>query len=82
VGSAIESTEEAQQVIKFRVYPGANGAFSLYNDDGKTYAYERGEGEVTRLNWDDATGKFFREGMKASTAPDGVVEVIKSKTGD
>ena len=82
LGSAIESTQQKQKIVKFQIYPGADGSFSLYNDDGNTYAYERGEGEVTRLTWDDAAGKFSREGAKVSTAPDGVVEIVKGKTGD
>jgi hypothetical protein len=37
-----------------RVYPGADGSFTLFSDDGQTYAYEKGAGSVTRLHWDDA----------------------------
>jgi alpha-D-xyloside xylohydrolase len=81
LGMAIESTEQEQLIKKFRVYPGADGAFSLYNDDGKTYAYERGAGLITRLTWNDATQKFSQAGAKVSTSPVGdLVEVVKSKT--
>ncbi len=31
------------------VYPGADGAFTLYDDDGETYAYERGQLTRTRF---------------------------------
>jgi alpha-D-xyloside xylohydrolase len=80
---AIESTEQEQAIVKFRVYPGADGAFSLYNDDGKTYAYERGEGHMTRLTWNDATAKFSQEGARVSTSPVGdLVEIVKSKTSN
>ena len=83
LGSAIENTEQKQDIAKIRIYPGANGAFSLYNDDGKTYAYERGDMQITRLTWDDASGKFSEEGAKAwKSADERLVEVIGSKTGN
>jgi len=42
-----------------RVYRGADADFTLYDDDGTTYAYEKGTGTtVTRLHWDDAAGKL------------------------
>jgi alpha-D-xyloside xylohydrolase len=83
LGSAIENTEQKQNIEKIRIYPGADGAFSLYNDDGKTYAYERGEVQITRLTWDDASGKFSEAGAKAWTAPDGkLVEIVGNKAGN
>ena len=39
-------------------YGGADAAFELYRDDGRTYAYERGEYTLTRLNWNDAAGEM------------------------
>jgi alpha-D-xyloside xylohydrolase len=37
------------------VYAGANGSFTLYEDDGTTFAYERGELARIPLTWNDAT---------------------------
>jgi alpha-D-xyloside xylohydrolase len=39
---------------EIRVYPGADTGFTLYDDDGETYAYERGECSTVVLRWDDA----------------------------
>ncbi|MDG0832538.1 TIM-barrel domain-containing protein [Roseateles saccharophilus] len=39
---------------EIRIYPGADGRFTLYEDDGETYRYERGERATTTLRWDDA----------------------------
>ena len=36
------------------IYPGADARFTLYDDDGETYRYERGERATTELRWDDA----------------------------
>ena len=37
------------------VYTGRDGHFTLYDDDGTTYAYERGEYATIPLIWDQAT---------------------------
>ncbi|WP_369938916.1 TIM-barrel domain-containing protein [Xanthomonas medicagonis] len=38
------------------VYTGADGQFSLYEDDGKGYGYEKGEFSRIPLRWDEAKG--------------------------
>jgi alpha-D-xyloside xylohydrolase len=78
LGAPVESTQQTQAIEKVRVYPGANCDFTLYNDDGNTYAYEQGASRITRLHWDDATGKLSHEGAPAWTAPDSaILDVIK-----
>jgi len=42
--------------LEVQVYAGANGSFSLVEDDGETYAYQSGEVRVTSFAWDDARG--------------------------
>lgn len=77
LGSEIESTQEIQKIVSVRVYPGANGSFTLFQDDGKTYAYENGGGSVTNLTWDDTTQHLKRDGAPAwSGSDDSVVKVI------
>ncbi|HTP88922.1 MAG TPA: TIM-barrel domain-containing protein [Bryobacteraceae bacterium] len=59
LGVPVESTAQKQELAKVRVYRGADADFTLYDDDGTTYAYEKGTGTtVTRLHWDDAAGKL------------------------
>jgi len=74
LGSEVESTE--QTIVSLRVYPGSNGSFSLYDDDGKTYAYERGGGSVTKLTWDDTAHQLRHEGAPAASAPDRAPVVV------
>jgi len=76
LGAAVESTHQQQAIAKVRVYPGADGSFTLFTDDGKTYAYEKGAGSVTKLHWDDAGQKLSREGEPAWTGPDSAVVEI------
>ncbi len=40
--------------ITLRVYAGADGAFTLYEDDGKTYDCDHGACDRIQFNWDDA----------------------------
>jgi alpha-glucosidase/alpha-D-xyloside xylohydrolase len=44
-----------------RVYPGRDGAFRLYEDDGQSLDYTRGKFTRTRLKWDDAAKRLAIE---------------------
>lgn len=55
LGPVIEHTGQRPDAPwEIRIYPGADGSFTLYEDDGETYRYERGERSTTALRWDDA----------------------------
>jgi alpha-D-xyloside xylohydrolase len=70
LGSAVESTSEKQSITKVQVWPGANADFALYQDDGRTYAYEKGDFQLTRLHWDDASHQLTHSGASAWSEPD------------
>jgi alpha-D-xyloside xylohydrolase len=77
LGEPVESTGGAQKLAHVRVYRGADGDFTLYDDDGKTYAYESGDRKITRLHWNNATGRLTHEGVQTGTVPDaGILETI------
>ena len=77
LGAPVESTHAKQAIAKVKVYPGADGQFTLYNDDGVTYAYEKGDRQITTLRWQDATGRLTQEGPKAWNQSDAnVVEIV------
>jgi alpha-D-xyloside xylohydrolase len=48
-----ESTADKSDSTELRIYPGANGDFSLYEDEGDTYDYEHGAYSVIPMHWDD-----------------------------
>jgi alpha-D-xyloside xylohydrolase len=76
-GEPVLSTKQAQKLARVRVYPGADAELTLYDDDGRTYAYEKGESRVTRLRWDDRAGRLSHEGAQAWTGSlDALVEVV------
>ncbi|HEX4155445.1 MAG TPA: TIM-barrel domain-containing protein [Acidobacteriaceae bacterium] len=70
LGAPILSTDQKQPIAQLRVYPGADGEFTLYNDDGQTYAYEHGDSQITHLHWSDANGKLEHTGAAAWSEPD------------
>jgi len=55
MGPAVQySGERRDAPWEIRLHPGADGQFTLYEDDGETYRYERGERATIALRWDDA----------------------------
>lgn len=55
IGPDVQYTgEKPWDNLEVRVYPGADAAFTLYEDDGHTYAYERGESTRIDFAWDNA----------------------------
>jgi alpha-D-xyloside xylohydrolase len=49
------SSEKPADPIELRVYPGANGSFTLYEDEGDTYHYEKSRYATISIAWNDAT---------------------------
>ena len=55
-GPAMEwSDEKPADDILLSVYAGADASFTLYEDDGLTYGYEKGKYSTIELKWDDET---------------------------
>jgi alpha-D-xyloside xylohydrolase len=56
LGPDIEfAAEKSADPIELRIYPGANGAFTLYEDENDTYNYEHGAYATIPFGWDDAS---------------------------
>ena len=49
------ATQESDVLISLTVYPGSDGVSSHYEDDGHTFAFEKGDFSSTELRWDEAT---------------------------
>jgi alpha-D-xyloside xylohydrolase len=41
--------------IELRIYPGADGKFELYEDEGDNYNYEKGKYAIIPFSWNDKT---------------------------
>jgi alpha-D-xyloside xylohydrolase len=48
------ATQKPADPIELRVYSGADGSFTLYEDENDTYAYEKGVHATISMQWDDA----------------------------
>lgn len=49
------ATEKPADPLELRVYPGANGSFTLYEDENDNYNYEKGMYSTIDLSWDEAS---------------------------
>ena len=59
IGPEMEWTsEKPADDILLVVYAGADATFTLYEDDGLTYGYEKGAYSTIGLEWDDASRTF------------------------
>ncbi|MGH3630631.1 MAG: DUF5110 domain-containing protein, partial [Sciscionella sp.] len=48
------AAQKSADPIELRVYRGANGAFTLYEDENDSYDYEKGVHATIPFSWDDA----------------------------
>jgi alpha-glucosidase/alpha-D-xyloside xylohydrolase len=79
LGSEVQSAQQPQTIASVRVYPGADGKFTLFQDDGNTYEYEKSGGKLTNLTWDDAAHQLKHEGAPAWSGPDPSVITFVNK---
>jgi alpha-D-xyloside xylohydrolase len=66
------ATEKPADPIELRVYRGANGEFTLYEDENDNYNYEKGAHATIPFIWDEATNTLTI-GDRTGTFP-GVLE--------
>ena len=50
--------EKAWDQLEIRVYPGADGSFVLYEDEGDGYNYEKGAYSTITFSWNDKARKL------------------------
>ena len=60
---AQSSRESGEGPLELRVYPGADGEFTLYEDAGDGYDYERGDYVLLRISWEDKANRLTAEKM-------------------
>jgi alpha-D-xyloside xylohydrolase len=47
------TSEKPIDTLEIRIYPGADGQFNLYNDEGNNYNYEKGKYTVIPFKWNE-----------------------------
>jgi alpha-D-xyloside xylohydrolase len=60
------ATEKKWDNLEIRVYPGANGEFSLYEDENDNYNYEKGAYSTITFTWNDASKSLTVNNRKGS----------------
>jgi alpha-D-xyloside xylohydrolase len=50
------ATEKPADPLEVRVYRGADGSFTLYEDEGDSYDYEKGAYATIRFDWNESRG--------------------------
>jgi alpha-D-xyloside xylohydrolase len=57
-GPVIQSTATVQKDLIVTVYTGADASFTLYEDDGLTYAYEKGESTTIEFTYSEKSKRL------------------------
>lgn len=66
-GPAVQySSQQAWDELEVRIYPGADGKFILYEDEGDGYNYERGLFSEISFAWNDAEQKLTISARRGS----------------
>jgi alpha-D-xyloside xylohydrolase len=60
------TTEKPEDPIELRIYPGADGDFTLYEDENDNYNYEKGAHATIPMHWDDAARTLTIEARTGS----------------
>jgi alpha-D-xyloside xylohydrolase len=71
------STEKPADPIELRIYPGASGGFTFYEDENDNYNYERGVYATIEFNWND-TLRALTIGERKGTFP----RMLRNRTFD
>ena len=58
--------EKAWDDLELRIYPGANGDFTLYEDEGDNYNYEKGQYATIAFHWNDKARTLTIDERKGS----------------
>jgi alpha-glucosidase/alpha-D-xyloside xylohydrolase len=76
--------QKAEESLSLTIYPGANGSFTLYEDDGITFEYRRGEWQGIDITWTEQSRtlslKLARGSKMLAPSPRSVqVRILPSK---
>ena len=85
MGPAMEwTTEKPADPIELRIYRGADGDFTLYEDENDSYRYEKGVHATIAMHWDDGAGTMTigaREGSFPGMLKERTFRVVVVGTG-
>ncbi|MBS1525711.1 MAG: DUF5110 domain-containing protein [Bacteroidetes bacterium] len=69
MGPEVEyATQKTNKPIEVRIYPGANGSFTVYADENDNYNYEKGKYATYTFTWNDNQRRLTISDTKGSYA--------------
>jgi alpha-D-xyloside xylohydrolase len=78
------SNEKPADPIELRIYPGADADYTLYEDEGDTYHYEKGAYSTIALHWNDREHTLTigaRDGVFPGMLTERTFQVVMVKLG-
>ena len=66
LGPFVQYASESNDPIELRIYSGADGNFTLYEDENDNYNYEKGYFSIIDFNWNDAQRTLTIEERKGN----------------
>jgi alpha-glucosidase/alpha-D-xyloside xylohydrolase len=72
------TAEPVSEPTTIRIYQGADGQYTLYDDDGVSQEYLHNRGSWTRFTWNDASRRL----TIGPATPPGAVESTRRRTFD
>jgi alpha-D-xyloside xylohydrolase len=60
------TAEKSNDTLEIRIYKGANSDFSLYEDEGDNYNYEKGKYTVINFKWNEKIQTLTIENLQGS----------------
>jgi hypothetical protein len=78
------ATEKPADTLELRVYRGADGQFTLYEDENDNYNYEQGQYSVIPITYHDSSRQLIigtRQGTFTAMSPNRIFNVIWVDTG-
>jgi len=58
IGDLVQHTQTPQTDLTLYVYAGQSGRFTLYEDDGTSYGYEKGDYSTIDISWNEQKGEL------------------------
>ncbi|MGB8353731.1 MAG: glycoside hydrolase family 31 protein [Chthoniobacteraceae bacterium] len=85
IGPRLQFTgEKPDAPIELRVYPGADGTFTLYEDEGDNYNYEKGVCAMIPIRWDEKRKELTigaRQGEFPGMLKNRTFRIVRVKSG-
>jgi alpha-glucosidase/alpha-D-xyloside xylohydrolase len=70
LGPVKQTVHEASDApLTLRLYPGADGTFALYEDDGKTFDFRNGTYHLTQFAWSEAQRQLTIKSLHGDALP-------------